>query len=245
MPAELSFPPIIITGHNEIWEESLPMGVPVHFSAGTFFSDIGSSLPSPDAGIYFIKKGRVKLSGKDAKGEATTLLHFGEGMIFNEVPMLQHSNGYKIVCMEDTEAVFLPKRLVLGKIFKTNDKLRRNLLESMAYKSNCYLARLKTYGGSNALCLVSRALYSMYLYNRYEETVVPRLTQAELSEYLGLHRRTLQRALARLKEEGICGQYSHKHLDIFDHNQLLSLAEGKNTIPNVSGSPAHYRDAHA
>lgn len=227
MPVNSPFRPIIITDLNTVWHECLNLGTPAYFPSGTVFSDTGASVATPDQGMYFIKEGRVRLSSREEGGGETVMLYFGENVFFNEVPMLQPGFGHIYACMGDVQAVFFPKRLVTAKIFKERPALKRNLLESMARKSNYYLARLKAEAGCGALGNISRALYSMHIYNRGEAGIVPLLTQRELAEYLGLNRRTLQRSLLRLRDDGLTGQYSHKHLAVHDEEKLLQLARGE------------------
>lgn len=231
------FPPIILENLNAEWEKCLAMGVPKRFAAGACFSDAGSFEPVLDEGMYYIRKGLVRLSQRESEGRHKIMLYLGRKVFFNEVPMLQRSDGYVFTCMEETESVFLPKRLVVGKLLKEDDALRKNLLASMSRKSMFYHRRIKFGQGKDALSRVCRALCSMRIHNSVGEKVAPRLTQRELADYLNLHRRTVQRVLARLQEEGVMSPYSCRGIEIYDQEKLLAfsgMAEEQIQTPTVN-----------
>jgi CRP-like cAMP-binding protein len=129
--------------------------------------------------------------------------------------------------MEETEAVFLPKKKFTEDFIRENPELIQNLLESLSKKSQhffqqlCNLQMFTTFGN---LC---RSLYSMHLYQRRNDKIVPRLAIQELAAYLGVHRSSLHKGLKRLKVEGVIGEYSRSNLKIYDIPRLaLYCAEG-------------------
>ena len=218
------FSPIILTDLNTVWEQLLHLGVPVSFPVRSFISASGAPSVDSASGMYYIKRGRVRLSSLNISGQEKVMLYMGRGVLFNEIPMLQFSHDYVFTCMEDTETVFLSKKLLTDKFIKEYPALFLNLLESMSKKSQNFYSQLSALRSFSSFANVCRTLYSMHLFQRLRGTIVPHLTQQELAAFLGIHRSSLHKALTRLKEEGIIGPYSRKQLALHDEKALYEYA---------------------
>lgn len=219
------FFPLILTDLNLVWSQVLHLGTPVSFPARTFISSSGVSGRESCNGMYFIKRGRVRLSSLSMSGQEKVMLYMSKNVLFNEIPMLVYSYDYVFTCMEHTEAVFWPKRFLDEKLAREKPELIFNLLESLSRKSQSFYVQLSAQRNYSTFGNVCRTLYSMHLFNRVKGAIVPQLTQQEVAAFLGIHRSSLHKALTRLKDEGVIGQYSRKQLSVFDENRLLAYCE--------------------
>lgn len=224
MSQDTVFQPIILMNMNKVWENVLHMGTPLSFPAKKIISF--SQSDSTNAGIYYIRHGCVRLSHIASNGQEKVMLYMGRGMLFNEIPMLNVGSDYLFTCMEPTETVFFPKKWITEEFIKEHPDLFLNLLESLSKKSRNFYSQLCGVRIFDAFVNVSRILYSMYLHNKAQDYVVPRLTQQEIAAFLGIHRSSLHKALFRLKDEGIIGQYSRKRLEVYDPDRFLEYAQG-------------------
>lgn len=215
------FFPIILTDLNLPWEKALHQGTPISFSARSILSGNRSS----DSGLYYIRRGVVRLSNIALNGQERVMLYMGKGTLFNEIPMLQFSHDYLFTCMEQTDTVFWPKKRLNEDFIREYPLLMFNFLESMSAKSRNFYTQLCNLRAYNSFGNVCRLLYSMNLFNRKGDVIVPMLTQLELAAFLGIHRSSLHKAMSRLKDEGIIGEYSKKSLEIYDLARLREHAE--------------------
>ena len=217
-PPSSSFFPIILTDLNSPWEKVLNLGTPRSFPAKSIItvSDHGMS----EIGMYYIRSGRVRLSSLTFDGTERIVLYMGKGTLFNELPMLILSSDHMFTCMEKTETVFLRKKNINEDFIKKNPELMLNLLISMGKKSKTFYSQFCNLRTLDTFSNVCHALYSMYLFNKINDLIVPRLTQQELASFLGVHRSSLHKALTRLKQEGIIGDYHRRKLIVFDEERL-------------------------
>lgn len=220
--------PIIMTGLNTPWEKAFPEGTAMTFRPKFIISDHNSNIYN--SGIYYIKRGSVKLSNISSAGQERILLYMGKGCVFNEVPMLQFSSDCIFTCLEQTDVIFWNKKMLSSEFIRKYPELISNLMFSMSKKSQSFYSQLCVARSCDSFVNVCRALYSMYLFNREKGAVVPRLTQHDLAAFLGIHRSSLHKALNRLKEEGIIGHYSRMNLPIHDVGRLKCYV---NTIEGV------------
>ncbi|MDR0816458.1 MAG: helix-turn-helix domain-containing protein [Desulfovibrio sp.] len=147
--------------------------------------------------------------------------------------MFQTSEDYLFTSIEQTEAVFFPKQFITTDFIAEYPDLVLNLLQSLSIKTRILYSQISCGFAFDSFGMVCRALYSMHLYNREGGRVVPHLTQQDLGVLLGLHRSSLHKALARLKDEGIIGSYSKKALHIHDIGRLLTYARKQRVMPTV------------
>ena len=224
MPEASGFKPIILTDLNTPWEKVLDQGTPVSFARRTIIS--ARAFGESASGMYYIKKGHVRLSNIAANGQEKMMFYMGRGTLFNEIPMLQAETDYLFTCMEETDAIFFPKKRITEDFIRRHPELMLNLLESMSRKSRSFYTQLSGLRAYDTFANVCRMLYSMYLHNKSGGKVVPRLTQQEFAAFLGVHRSSLHKALSRLQNEGVVGRYSRKELEVRDPDRLLAYTEG-------------------
>jgi CRP-like cAMP-binding protein len=217
--AQKEFYPIILVDNNKPWEAVLPLGAPVHFTMRNTIT--WKELASLGNGMYLVRRGMVKLSFISPTGKERTLFYIGRNTLFQEIPMLLTTRDYLFTCMEPTEAVFWPKTLLTPDFTRQYPDLVLNMLEALGIKLKILHGALCGEYSFSSFTNVCRALYSMHLFNRVKDVVVPRLAKQELASFLGMHRSSLHKALSRLRAEGVIGAYSKKKLAIHNDGILL------------------------
>lgn len=216
--------PIILTDLNVPWERMLALGIPMTFRSRCIISDPG--LDKNVSGIYFIRRGCVRLSHIVSSGQEKIMLYMGQRTMFYEKPLFHRNiTDYIFTSMETTEVVFLSQKFFRSDFIKGHPDLFLNLLESISKKMGIFYTQLYSQTTLSSFSNICRTLYSMYLFNRRGDIVVPRLTQQELASFLGLHRSSLHKTLTHLKNEGIIGPYSRRELRIYNPQYLNDCAE--------------------
>lgn len=218
------FAPIILTNLNTPWERVLALGTPLSFPAKKIIPTISSN--TSQDGMYYITRGRVRLSHIAPNGSEKVLFHMGKGMLFNEIPMFIAVQNAIFTAVEPTKAYFWPRHLLSLSFTKEYPDLINNLLQSLSTKAANFHIQLCAQGLFTSFVNVCRALYSMHLYQRKGETITPHLTQHELAAILGVHRSSLHKALTRLKDENIIASYNKKELVVTNLEALLYYALG-------------------
>lgn len=217
------FYPLMMENLNKSWEKVLPLGTKASFPAKTVIT--GRSPGIKDPGMYYIKRGKVRLSHVTLSGQEKMLLYMGEGMLFNEIPMLTVSTDYIFTCVEATEAVFWTRKQITADFISRHPELVLNLMEAMSKKMQSFYMQLCGMSSYNAFINVCRVLHSMELYQKKNGIVVPGISKQELAAFLGIHRSSLHKALARLQDEGVIGAYTRHYLEVKEAETLRRYAE--------------------
>ena len=218
------FAPLILTNLNTPWERVLALGTPLSFPTKKIIPTVGSN--TSQDGMYYITRGRVRLSHIAPNGSEKVLFHMGKGMLFNEIPMFVAVQNAIFTAVEPTKVLFWPRHLLSLSFIKGYPDLISNLLQSLSRKASNFHIQLCAQGLFTSFINVCRALYSMHLYQRKGETITPHLTQHELAAMLGVHRSSLHKALTRLKEENVIASYNKKELVVTNLEALLYYALG-------------------
>jgi len=224
MSATSGFQPVIFMDLNSPWEKVLSLGIPRSFSAKM----IVPARPRGDAGagMYYIRRGCIRLSSITPNGREKIMLYMARGMIFNDILMFHVNNTHLFTCMEATDTVFIPQKRITVDFIQEHPELIMNLIESVTNKSISFYVQLFRLRAFDTFTNVCRVLYSMHLFSRSNGNIVPRLSQQELAAFLGVHRSSLHKDLFRLKEEGIIGSYHRKNLAVYSPERLLAYSEG-------------------
>lgn len=217
------FPPLVMDNLNRSWERVFHLGTHVSLPGKSVIT--GRSPGIKEHGIYYIKRGRVRLSSVTIGGQEKMLLYMGEATLFNEIPMLIVSSDYMFTTMEDTDAVFWTRKQITTDFTREYPELVLNLMETMALKMQSFFMQLCGMSSCSSFVNVCRILCSMYVYQRKNGVVVPSLSKQELAAFLGIHRSSLHKALSRLQDEGVIGSYTRSRLEIQDLDKLKKYAE--------------------
>lgn len=218
------FAPLILTNLNTPWERVLALGTPLSFPTKKIIPTVSSN--TSQDGMYYITRGRVRLSHIAPNGSEKVLFHMGKGMLFNEIPMFIAVQNAIFTAVEPTKAYFWPRHLLSLSFTKEYPDLINNLLQSLSRKASNFHIQLCAQGLFTSFVNVCRALYSMHLYQRKGEAITPHLTQHELAAMLGVHRSSLHKALTRLKDENVIASYNKKELIVTNLEALLYYALG-------------------
>jgi CRP-like cAMP-binding protein len=222
MSTQDRFHPIVLQDLNKPWEQLLHTGYNISFPAGSVITGVGRR--KEDNRLFFIKQGRVCLSHIAANGEERILMYLGRNCMFAEAPMQHDGMDCIFTCVEDVRAVSWPRKILDADFAARHPEQILNLLCSLSRKSRIFSGRLCELHAFDALGLVCRALYSMYLHSDGKKRPVPNLTQLELAAYLGIHRSSLHLVMSRLRDEGIIGAYSKSRMEVLDPDRLLACA---------------------
>jgi CRP-like cAMP-binding protein len=215
-----------ISAQNTIWQSVLHLGQRHYYNKGSII--IGNN----QSGInhfYFLQAGRVKYSSISLEGNEKILWYLEKGNIFGEVPFFDRKIMENVfTATEKCEVYLFSRQCFHDEILPKYPELVVNLLKSMANKT-----RVVAIHASDLASLVGRVSKALiYLVTRENANQFPGRTvctkgisQQELACILGVHRVTLNNAIAQLKQEGIIGHLSKSRLVINDYGQLLKLAE--------------------
>ena len=224
MAVNVHFFPIVLSNLNKPWEQVLHLGTPISFPAKSVITGRSPGV-SKEPGMYYIKSGRVRLSHLTMHGHEKMLLYMGSGMLFNEVPMLRVASDYMFTCLDATDAVYWTRKCITHEFILEHPDLILNLMEAMGSKTQSFYTQLCGMSSYGAFINVCRVLYSMFLFQQERGNVVPGLTKQELAAYLGIHRSSLHKALARLQDENVIGSYTRSSLQVSDVETLRNYAE--------------------
>lgn len=177
--------------------------------------------------LYYLHRGRVKYSRIDAEGPEKIFWYIDRGNLFGEVPFWSGKtmeNSFTVT--ENAEIFAFSRACVQHEIMSKHPSLIINMLTSMANK-----LRVQSLQNGDFTSLISRlSRILMYAIGRdHKEINEGRLeckgvSQQELASLLGVHRVTLNNAVAQLKREGIIGEMTKKKLVISDCAGLMKHA---------------------
>ncbi len=214
----------IMEGANRAWESILGLGEKRHYGAG---QRVSLSMPEVAQGIYYLRKGSVRLTYTSRFGGEMIQLIIKSGMIFNEITVLQRLESASLCffCLEDVEACFLHRSLVFSPEFvREHPDLILNLMESMTAKSSQFFHHSCDLGMLNSFHNTCRAIYFLWERQGRQAECAPGLTHGDLAAHLGIHRASLHKILRRLIDEGVIGSFTRRRLTILDPERLEAYA---------------------
>ena len=218
-----SFLPIILTELNRPWEKVINLGTTMAFPSKSVVAGGGGLFDG--TGMFYIRKGLVRLSHVTQGGAEHILLYLAEGMLFNEIPMLHPGYPYLFTSLETLEAVYFPHTIFTVDFCAAYPDLARNLIKSLGKKGSSLYALLASSRARHSFASACYALLRLFYFSSNSEGgMVPRLSQQELATFLGMHRSSLHLALVRLQQEGIIGRYHKKGCMIHNPDKLLMYA---------------------
>lgn len=207
---------------SDIWDKYLHLGSKIFKQSGEYIIGIGDN----KQGLYFIKKGKVRLNllGKDGvvkvisiKSERTI---FAEQFTFHDQPGV-----FEAIILEDCELYFFTRETIMGLMQKDF------ALTMFIAKSQSIIARMMAYqiqdmAVRSVLQSLARILYSICCYEEKKgqkgDSVTINLTHEELANMLGAHRVTVTKNLNHLKALGII-DYKYEKISIKDRDRLKEI----------------------
>lgn len=219
----LAFRPVVLRNINSPWLAVRHLATPVSFPAKHI---LDTRQGKAAHGFFLVLKGLVKLSFVSFCGQEKVFFYLGEQSLFNDIPMVYGEHISTFSCTSPVEALFFRREDTVRQEFaKAYPELMLNWLKSLSLKSSIMFTQLCSVGIHSAFTSVCRILYGMYLHHREGGIIVPHISQQDLASLLGIHRGSLHKAFARLREEGILESYSRHELVLLDVERLHCYAE--------------------
>ena len=206
---------------NTVWEDALPLGSKLIYKKNTIIPHIEQQ------GVYYIKKGRVRLSYISPSGQERIALIYDTHSIFNEARVFA---GYDpagcFKCATDVELYLFPKNLLTKTEFIIKyPEIVKNLLFTMGAKILLHYSFLAEMGTGSSMAQICKFILNLSARNDNLFTFPANMTQQEICDLFGMHRATLARNLKRLKEMGAISHFTMRKVVIIDYNLLLTLSK--------------------
>lgn len=174
-------------------------------------------------GVFFITKGKVKVSGMNDDGKEFVTGLFGEGDFIGFTPLIEDA-AYTdtAVAMEDAEAVMIPKDEFFSLLYSSRDvaaKFIRMLSGNVAEMQ----ARLLKLAYNSVRKRVAEALLMLQQrYAREGENLNMALAREDLAGMAGTSTETAVRTLSDFKEEGLIAVHGSQ-VTILDTEKLARM----------------------
>ncbi|TWH52083.1 Crp/Fnr family transcriptional regulator [Sporomusa sp. KB1] len=217
-----------ISKQNILWESVLQLGQQHFYKKGSIVLGNGQ----PVNHLYYLRNGQIKFSKLNKDGDEKIVWYIERGNVFGVAPFFDRrpitNMCNMLTTMEDCEIYTFSRSCFNGEIVSNYPELVANLMQSMAYKIFLGVNR----GGDlaslpNRICKVL-----LYILQKESDNLVSHkkicskgISQQELAFILGVHRVTLNNAIAQLKREGIIGHMSKRSLVINNMDRLLEYAQ--------------------
>ena len=207
---------------NSPWREVLHLASPQVCAKSHCWIEEGMG-----ATFSFLHRGRVRLINVLESGQERILLDIEQGCIFREVPVFHVSLWCpgNFVALERCEVYHFPRRLLEDEVFiREHPVLLSNLVRSLGIKAGAFFSQV-----SEASHLPPREKVCRYLRRLADQHVgrpcfAPGLSHSQLAETPRLHLSTVGREIRALREEGVIGDFSRRHLAILKPEALTGRA---------------------
>lgn len=214
-----------IGAQNRIWQSVLYLGQKRCYNKGSVILAIGQPIDH----LYYLHTGQVKYFTISSEGNEKIMWYLDKGNVFGAAPFFdKRPVANAITAIEKCEVYCFPRSYFNDEIVPKYPELVTNLIQSMAYKT-----RLAVNRGGDAACLLSRVSKILFYVAQRQsnnqaigKVVCPKgISQQELAFILGVHRVTLNNAIAQLKREGIIGHIGKRNLVINSVERLLKYVQ--------------------
>jgi CRP-like cAMP-binding protein len=179
----------------------------------------------PD-GVYFLKKGKIKIYQLTPSGKFQILYVYTENEYFGFRPILSHSkNPISTESIEDCELIFYPKASFLN-LLDLSPILMKNLLFSLSYEFNIWINRMTAFAHKAVKERVALALLILnekYKKNEGDNNVSINFGREDLASLSGTTTETCVRILTQFKDNKIIGSSGRK-IKILKVKELLEIA---------------------
>ena len=190
---------------NTAWREVLHLGVRRKYAKG-------AHVPHTNKELFFLHKGKVRLTHHTQDGQEKILWYIGEGCIFGETPFFDPmatmpENTH--VCAASCEIYAFTHECVHTNIMKTRPDLVLNLLPSLARKVRMLSSHASSMSVDDVLIRICKFLERHIVPGSDPLRVRPGISRQEMANLLGVHRVTLYRVLRQQEENGMFGPGLH------------------------------------
>ena len=221
------------------WEKVTHLATRLAYPRGALILD----METPARGIYFIQEGRVDTALYTLAGPEKVLYGVGRGCVFGEACCFSTGITGEASVWARTDCVlyFFRKETVEGVIALEHPHLLVEMVAMLGHIVRMYGIWLQD---SLSLATFGRVCRILVYYVRAKQgaeqlpgdrvLIHAGQSQNDLAKLLGIHRVTVAKAVARLKEMGILHRFTRSELDIADFPGLCRLA-GRETRPVRDG----------
>lgn len=178
----------------------------------------------PSKNIYVLLKGKVSAEKNFASGKKNIIYEIDEGNVFGEHAFFGdgHVYHYDAVASSDIEALGIKWDFFYcfcNSACPHHSRLIQNMLEIISMKEWMAIKKLNIVSTTSL-----RERLSTWLIDEAGSGYTVKLTmnREELSEYLGVARPSLSRALMRLKDEGLI-EVSRNEIKILNKNEIEKI----------------------
>lgn len=180
-------------------------------------------------GVYYIKKGFVKLSSVSKEGKELTLVLYKEGEFFPVVWTFfggDRGSIYSFESVTDTEILRSPRK-IFTEFIKSHQEIFLNVTKDIINRFRSSLRRMEflTFGNASAklasILLILAKDFGIYK-NNGVEIQIP-LTHKDIANLVGVTRETVSLELKRFDRKGFIG-YNKKLITIKDKESLEKKA---------------------
>ena len=186
--------PLRIPSINRQWERVLHLGTKRVYSANE--PVLCEKAICND--LLYLASGRVRCEHPGIKGNLKICFYAESGSIFAEaVTVCRGPVVANFVATKRSIIYAFSRETLRDRIVVQHPDLAFNLMEAMAYKIRMYSMHLCSITLSDIGGQVCRILYHILLENRETRECVPRISQQEIGDMLGVHRNTVVRAVRR------------------------------------------------
>jgi CRP-like cAMP-binding protein len=203
------------------WEKVLSLGTRIDIKKNQqLFGDGERS-----NGLYYIKDGIFRIESYKANGDKLIFLYvtaknlLGDAAFFNKMPVYA-----TYTALTDSQVYFFSKEKVVQIIMIKYPELIENLIAYQSYKIGVLLHHQGEVMNPDIKGRVCRFLFDIAQYNGDFENITPIITQEEMSNSLGLHRATLNKAFSDLKKEGILDKKNRNTFTVYNKQMLMGYA---------------------
>lgn len=207
---------------NTQWREVLHLGVRRKYSKG-------AQIMHEERALFFLEKGRVRLTHHTQDGQEKILWYIGPGCIFGETPFFDPmpGSGESVhECAATSDIYVFSCDCVYGEIVKIRPDLILNLLPSLARKVRLLSNQASSLSVDDVLIRLCKFLGQRVVPGSSPLRVRPGISRQELASVLGVHRITLYKVLKQQEESGLFGPGLHdqQSFTVLDPERFFELA---------------------
>lgn len=163
-------------------------------------------LGDPSHSIYFLRKGRIKISALSDSGQELVLEIVGPGEIFGDVAAIQGTPRTTFAqALEDSLLCEIPRK-DFESLLATYPEISAHLLESLTSRLRRAEAQLLSLVSQDVSTRVREALIECIDFESGDETRRPikiKITQQDLANLIGASRQKTSQALKELQDWGL------------------------------------------
>jgi len=174
--------------------------------------------------LYFLEKGRVRLTHQSLEGMEKILWYIHEGCIFGETPFLDPMPLESFFTCATDCVVYGFSKESFDVISRERPDLVSNLLLSMSRKLRILSNQASSLYVDNLLVRVCKFMAQHLEPDSHPLTANLGISRQEMASLLGVHRVSLYKVLKQQEEEGLFGPFEGNAVVILQPEEFFRLA---------------------